>query len=90
MKDHKGKIVQIPRPVSAMRIWDPSKNKYQDVRARLDGAPDTEEELQELWQGMIATFKRKYGKELVVSWMNASTPGGPDDLDADGDLDPPM
>ena len=40
VKDDDGKIVHIPRPVCALRIWSAAEQGYEKVEAVLDGAPD--------------------------------------------------
>lgn len=69
--DDKGKVVDIPRPVSGMRIWKPIEKEYENVCSRLDGAPETKEECEKLWKEMIETFNRKYGQDVIDSWLNA-------------------
>ena len=39
-----GRKLILPRPVSALRIWNSEKQAYDEVDANLDGSPQGEEE----------------------------------------------
>merc|ERR1712173_42363 len=56
VKDEKGKMVDIPHPVYAMRIWDCEQRKYVEETPRLDGAPQPDKE-KSFWEGLIAEFQ---------------------------------
>eukprot|EP00954_Amorphochlora_amoebiformis_P029795 1393677-Amorphochlora_amoeboformis.AAC.1 len=42
VKNEQGKIIHIPHPVYGLRIWNKSKNAYDQVRTHMEGAPKPE------------------------------------------------
>lgn len=64
VKDENGKTVMIPRPVKALRIWNPAKKKYDDVDCHLEGAPK-DNEVQQYWENMLNQFRLERGNEYI-------------------------
>lgn len=58
-----GRKLILPRPVSALRIWNSEKQAYDEVDAHLDGSPKGDEERAEYWKGLVAKLKETYGEE---------------------------
>lgn len=65
-----GKLVDIPRPVFALRIWDPKADCYADLSPLLAGAPKTDEELAEYWQTTLDELRKKNGEEYINGLLN--------------------
>lgn len=66
IKDEKsGKLVDIPRPVFGLRIWDPNSDSYKPVSALMGGAPATAEDLAAYWEETLKELKVKHGDEYI-------------------------
>jgi hypothetical protein len=66
--DHNGKMISIPRPVKALRIFNSSTQAYDDINPMMDGAP-TEAEQGSYWVSFLDELRAhlgpKYGEEFV-------------------------
>lgn len=60
-----GKLVDIPRPVYALRIWDAGVDAYADISPLLAGAPATDEELTTYWQNTLDELRKKNGVDYI-------------------------
>ena len=40
---HHGKIINIPRPVRALRVWNPSSQRFDEISPLMPGAPSVSE-----------------------------------------------
>merc|ERR1712157_114756 len=65
VQDEHGKDVVIPRPVKALRVWDPKKRNYNKVEAHLDGAPKADE-AEAYWNEMLKKFKKKEAMSTLI------------------------
>merc|ERR1711971_687926 len=51
-----GKIMNIPHPVSALRVWNADEGKYETLDTVLEGAP-MEEEKDKAWEEILASLR---------------------------------
>lgn len=66
--EHNGKVVHIPRPVAALRLWDSSSQSYVDISPAMAGAPALEEReahWQQFLEELRSTLNTKYGPDFV-------------------------
>eukprot|EP00928_Gymnodinium_smaydae_P063540 TRINITY_DN47095_c0_g1_i1.p1 TRINITY_DN47095_c0_g1~~TRINITY_DN47095_c0_g1_i1.p1 ORF type:complete len:271 (+),score=60.85 TRINITY_DN47095_c0_g1_i1:86-814(+) len=63
-----GKLIQLPHPVAALRVWDAQRNAYEEIDPRLGGAPAAADE-QKWWVDFIAELNAQHGEEYVASMM---------------------
>merc|ERR1719471_760155 len=56
VKDHNGKVIQIPHPVNEMRAWNAKDRCYEQHSTRLDEAPPPENE-KEFWESILQSFR---------------------------------
>jgi len=63
-----GKVIKVPHPVSALRIWDPAALRYKPIDPVLAGAPP-EEEKQAWWEGMLHSLQDKMGADYINSFL---------------------
>jgi hypothetical protein len=66
--EHQGKLVSIPRPVAALRIWNPSTEAYDPLSPVMTGSP-SEAQREEYWQSFLAELREhlnpKYGDAFI-------------------------
>jgi hypothetical protein len=67
--ENTGKLVDIPRPVHRLRIWNPTHDGYDEVSALLGGAPG-DEQLGEYWDGVMEEMRRKHGEEYILALLS--------------------
>jgi len=65
--------VNIPHPVAALRVWNASESKYDDLSPALEGAP-SEEEKEAWWADMLKELKEVRGEEYIDGLL-AGAPG---------------
>uniref|UniRef100_A0A7S1L4Q2 Uncharacterized protein n=1 Tax=Alexandrium catenella TaxID=2925 RepID=A0A7S1L4Q2_ALECA len=63
-----GKVIKIPHPVSALRIWDPAQLRYESIDPQLEGAP-REEEKGAWWDGMVRKLQAQMGADYINSFL---------------------
>jgi len=63
--DHHGKKINIPHPVSGLRLWNSENQTFEDVDPTLEGVPETAEAVEEMWQGMLSELRKYYPDEMV-------------------------
>mmetsp|Transcript_34075 Transcript_34075/g.98044 ORF Transcript_34075/g.98044 Transcript_34075/m.98044 type:complete len:296 (+) Transcript_34075:57-944(+) len=63
-----GKVIKLPHPVAALRIWDPAQLQYESIDPQLVGAP-REEEKEAWWEGMIRTLQAQMGADYIDSFL---------------------
>jgi hypothetical protein len=65
---HNGKLVPIPRPVGALRIWSASAGRYEDIDPHMPGAPALADR-DTYWQTFLGELRQslnvKYGEEFI-------------------------
>eukprot|EP01064_Diplonema_japonicum_P003217 TRINITY_DN120_c4_g1_i1.p1 TRINITY_DN120_c4_g1~~TRINITY_DN120_c4_g1_i1.p1 ORF type:complete len:247 (+),score=74.56 TRINITY_DN120_c4_g1_i1:56-742(+) len=59
-----GKKIDIPHPVSEMRIWDAEAGAYKELSPHLDGAP-SDAEADAYWAKLLDEQREKHGAEFV-------------------------
>mmetsp|Transcript_39167 Transcript_39167/g.62746 ORF Transcript_39167/g.62746 Transcript_39167/m.62746 type:complete len:236 (+) Transcript_39167:22-729(+) len=64
VKNEAGKIIHIPHPVKALRIWNKSKGEYEAVRAHMEGAPEPKD-AEKYWQDMLNDLRETRGTKLI-------------------------
>jgi hypothetical protein len=60
-----GKLVDIPRQVHALRIWNAAEDKYDSISPLLAGAPATEEELAVYWENTLDELRKSNGQDYI-------------------------
>ena len=65
----RGKVERIPRPVSALRVWDASSEKYVAIDPVLEGVPRTAEECASVWNGLLQQLRTMHGEEELAELM---------------------
>jgi len=68
VRDEHGKIVEIPRPVHALRIWNAKLRKYDILSAHLDGAP-SDKDAADYWKNMLQKLRDMRGAEYIDGLM---------------------
>jgi len=63
-----GKQIQLPHPVSELRIWNVVSQKYDTIDPQLKGAP-SEAEKATWWDNFIQQLKKDHGDEYILSLM---------------------
>ena len=63
-----GKTVDIPHPVSSLRIWNPETQQYDDVSPILDGSP---EDPASYWKGLEKELLEQWGEEEFADMTKA-------------------
>lgn len=66
-----GKLIQLPHPVGAMRVWNAKKQVYDSIDPQLQGAP-SEAEKDAWWQNMIQELKEKHGEEYINGFVGST------------------
>ena len=59
-----GTFVDIPRPVTEIRAWDPETRGYVNVETRMVGAPPPEEE-EKYWSDLLDELRQFHGADVV-------------------------
>jgi hypothetical protein len=71
--EHNGKMVPIPRPVAALRIWNANTNSYDAVSPVMTGSPDPSQK-EEYWQSFLVELRDalnpKYGDSFIDDCIN--------------------
>lgn len=67
--ENTGKLVDIPRPVHRLRIWNPSTDSYDEISALLGGAPN-DDELENYWIRTLEEMKVLHGEEYIQNLLN--------------------
>lgn len=60
-----GKLVDIPRPVFALRVWDASEDCYKSVSPLMGGAPADAAALAAYWETTMGELRAKHGDEYI-------------------------
>lgn len=63
-----GKLIELPHPVSALRVWDCERQDYRTVDTQLKGAP-TETEKAAWWSNFLKELSDKHGQEYIEGLM---------------------
>lgn len=66
--DKTGKLIQLPHPVSGLRIWSSTSQSYDSLDSHLIGAP-SEADKSSYWEGIIQDLKAKLGEEYVSKFL---------------------
>uniref|UniRef100_A0A7S2TSV8 Uncharacterized protein n=1 Tax=Lotharella oceanica TaxID=641309 RepID=A0A7S2TSV8_9EUKA len=64
-KDDNGKTIHIPHPVAALRVWNAATQAYDPIKAHLEGAPESKEEVDAFWAKTLADLREAHGKETI-------------------------
>eukprot|EP00037_Helgoeca_nana_P009853 m.86440 g.86440 ORF g.86440 m.86440 type:complete len:264 (-) comp19847_c0_seq1:1673-2464(-) len=59
-----GTFVDIPRPVSEIRVWDPATRGYSNVETRMEGAPPPGTE-DKYWETLLVELRAFHGVDVV-------------------------
>lgn len=65
-----GKLIQLPHPVGALRVWNAQTQTYDSIDPQLQGAP-AEADKDAWWANMIKELKEKHGEEYIASFVGA-------------------
>ena len=60
-----GKLVDIPRQVFALRIWDAEADSYKSVSPLMGGAPEDAAALAAYWEVTMVELRAKHGNEYI-------------------------
>lgn len=63
-----GKLINLPHPVSALRVWNAKSKVYDNIDPQLKGAPP-EAEKEAWWQNLIKELKAQHGEEYINSFV---------------------
>lgn len=67
-EEHNGKKVSIPRPVTALRVWNSATQSYDEISAHMPGAP-TPEEREAYWLSFLdelrAALNPRCGEDFI-------------------------
>lgn len=73
--EHNNKIVNIPRPVKALRIWNSNTQSYESISPHMPGAP-LESDQQRYWLEFLQELRNnlnpKYGDDFVDDCLSAN------------------
>jgi len=67
VKDGKEKLMDIPRPVYKLRVWDADNRRYTPVSAALEGAPLTDAGMDQWYVDWIKRLK----SHMPGAWVDA-------------------
>lgn len=59
-----GKVIELPHPVAALRIYNAGKGDYDEIDPLLTGAP-SDAEAKAYWDNLIKELKEKNGEEYM-------------------------
>ena len=66
--EHNGKMVSLPRPVAALRVWNPEQKVFETLSPVMAGSPSPSQTA-EYWQSFLAELRDalnpKYGESFV-------------------------
>ena len=65
-----GKLVDIPRPVFGLRIWDAATDSYSSVSPLMGGAPEDATSLAAYWEVTLGELRVKHGDEYITKLLN--------------------
>merc|ERR1712187_613152 len=57
-----GKLIQLPHPVAALRVWNVADQAYEDIDPHLTGAPPMEQKDQ-WWNEFLASLSAQHGED---------------------------
>ncbi|KAF4677430.1 hypothetical protein FOL47_001642 [Perkinsus chesapeaki] len=63
--ENTGKLIDLPHPVNALRLWNASTRSYDAIDPHLAGAPRGEEEAKKVWEDMLNEFREQQGTEYI-------------------------
>lgn len=69
VQDNNGKVVNIPRPVSGLRIFSAEKNEYVELDPLMANAP-SDNDKQVWWENFLKTLNDKHGATYVESLLS--------------------
>jgi hypothetical protein len=78
--EHNGRMVPIPRPVAALRVWDSVVHEYKSVSPQMPGAPDNSNpvEREQYWIALLEELKShlnpKYGPDFIQDCLSMNVP----------------
>eukprot|EP00408_Alexandrium_pacificum_P023916 CAMPEP_0171190958 /NCGR_PEP_ID=MMETSP0790-20130122/19119_1 /TAXON_ID=2925 /ORGANISM="Alexandrium catenella, Strain OF101" /LENGTH=243 /DNA_ID=CAMNT_0011656095 /DNA_START=45 /DNA_END=776 /DNA_ORIENTATION=+ len=64
-----GKLIELPDPVSALRVWDAEQQAYRSIGTQLKGAP-SEAERSSWWADFMKELCEKHGQEYIDGLTN--------------------
>jgi hypothetical protein len=64
-----GKLVDIPRQVAALRVWDASADCYAPVSPLMGGAPEDAAALAAYWEVTLGELRVKHGDEYITQML---------------------
>lgn len=70
--DRNGKIIKLPHPVQALRIWKAESGSYQSIEPILKDAPG-DADRQAWWDGLLAELKDIRGAEYIDGLCSVSS-----------------
>lgn len=62
--DRNGKLIELPHPVSGLRVWDAASQQYKAVETKLTGAPNPSD-AKKWWDDFMQELKAKHGAEYI-------------------------
>lgn len=67
--DKSGKLVDIPRQVFALRVWDAVSGAYTPVSPLMGGAPEDSTALAAYWETTLEELRAKHGHEYIAKLL---------------------
>ena len=64
-----GKLVDIPRPVLGLRIWNALTESYDSISPLLQGAP-SDDQLESYWEQTMTELKNYHGEEYIAGLLS--------------------
>lgn len=63
-----GKLLELPHPVKALRVWDAATQAYTAIESRLKGAP-SQAETSQWWASFMEELHSKHGAEYIAGLL---------------------
>jgi hypothetical protein len=67
-----GRMVDIPHPVSRLRLWNCSQQRYEGIDTQLAGAP-AEHEKEKWWNNILHQLEGHHGKDYIASLAHGAS-----------------
>jgi hypothetical protein len=66
--DRTGRTIDLPHPVSKLRIWDAAQQRYESIDSQLTGAP-SEPQKDSWWNMTVGGLCERHGTDYIVSML---------------------
>eukprot|EP00929_Paragymnodinium_shiwhaense_P101555 TRINITY_DN6471_c0_g1_i1.p1 TRINITY_DN6471_c0_g1~~TRINITY_DN6471_c0_g1_i1.p1 ORF type:complete len:245 (-),score=48.74 TRINITY_DN6471_c0_g1_i1:347-1081(-) len=69
--ERNGKLITLPHPVAELRVWDASKQAYENIESLLTGAPNDAEK-ESWWTSFLNDLKKSNGEEYIAALLSGA------------------